>query len=99
MNLLKILSSIPYNDAGTIRKVTSTISARKRWMEDREPDSDGFKHEEWEEKCDELDQIEERLELYFDIMDDNEKCEEWEEIKAMIFDYQATYGGLSRLYI
>ena len=83
--LIKDLASINKDD---IEDLKQCLLDRITFEELREPDSDGYTHDLWEERIDELSDM-------YDQLDEDE--ENLEDVKDSIRDFQLTYGGLSRL--
>lgn len=96
-NLLKTLNTISYNNVDDVASVKAAMEERLDFLDDREPESDGMVHDEWEEKHDLIEEIIESLESYEE--EANEMQEHWDAAVDMILEYQACYGGLSRIKI
>lgn len=81
--------------------VKYVVEDRLDWLEDREPESYGQTHDDWEDKYNDLqDILDELAELDDDEHNEDEKVEEkWRSVLDSIKRYQSYHGGLSRLHI
>ena len=96
MNLLKSVPGIDVSNTAMIDRVRQSLEDRLDWLQDKEPEYDGEIHDNWEEKYDDLEEI---IEM-FDDLEENEDCVEiWDNIRKEIYLYQNTYHGISRLHI
>lgn len=73
---------------GTFDELIKALERRQERLEEIEPDSDGETHDNWEDKCSELDDLIQAAEEFKDDLN---------EMKRQIDDYQFEYGGLKRL--
>lgn len=95
MKLLDAIRNYEEIDNERFLLIKKCINDRISWMEMREPEYDGSVYEAWEEKYDELQEIYENIEEYMENHDDDVLM----DIVDGIQNYQAIYGGLSRLTI
>lgn len=82
--------------------IKGALELRADFLEDKEPDSDGYAYNVWEEKCDDLQDIIEKLEQLIEYFEDgeNDKIPQLAEDVSLDIDvYQSFYGGLARLNI
>lgn len=92
--MLEAVDDLSFRNLYLLSPIRDAIEERISWLEDREPESDGAVHDEWEEKIDALDEILEEIDNVENAVNDL-----LDDIKELISDYQLTYGGLSRLKI
>jgi protein subunit release factor A len=97
INFFTLLSVINGHDNQRAEAVRDTIETRLWWMDAREPESDGIKHENWEEKYDALSEILDKAEELMEIINTDKAEELAKELQNDIYDFQEEYGGLSRL--
>ena len=98
MKLLKMLSNVVNdndNFVSYIQRSREILEDRLDWLYDREPESDGMVHDEWQDKYDDLEEI---IDM-FDDFDTDQSISKWKEIASAIISYQNMYGGLSRIEI
>ena len=76
-------------------EVEMCLSHKISDLEDREPDEDGYKHDQWEERLDSLTEIYDFLQDLIDVPEE-EQQELLEELKSSVIYYQLTWGGLKR---
>lgn len=101
---MKLLSAVELvkEDYSLIDEIVDCIQNRICWYEDREPESDGEVYDAWDEKKSEFEDCLEPFESAQDLINNDpeankEEIDEYlEEGCNLIFDFQATYGGLSR---
>lgn len=104
MNFIDLVETIQidenYRKPEYFEKITDSLEERLSWLEDREPESDGMVHDDWEEKYDELEQLRDAAEEISSMYEDEE---DWEEIEedfdqfcGDVWSYQSMYGGLKR---
>ena len=102
MKLLEVpnmdIEKVTYKNLSGVR---ATLEDRLDWLEDKEPESYGQVHDDWEDKYNDLqDILDELSELDDDEHDEDEKVEDkWESVLESIKSYQLYHGGLSRLHI
>lgn len=87
---------------GVLYDIQSAIEDRLAWQEDREPESDGQVHDDWQDKCDDLEDILEKLQE-LDDEDEHDRNEivdqKWKGVLDDIEYYQFNHKGLSRIVI
>lgn len=101
---MKLLNAVELvkEDYSLIDEIVDCIQNRISWYEDREPESDGEVYDAWDEKKSEFEDCLEPFESAQDLINDDpnankDEIDEYlEEGCNSIFDFQATYGGLSR---
>lgn len=87
---------------GVLYDIKDAIEDRLDWLDDREPDSDGQVHDDWEDKRDDLEDILEKLQELDDEdeHDGNEIVDsKWKRVLNSINRYQSWHRGLSRIII
>ena len=80
--------------------VQNCLDARRDWLEEREPQSDGVTQDNWEMKYDEWTELCELCEhIIMLLSEEKDASEEIDDLSNYILDYHYTYGGISRLKI
>lgn len=92
MKLIKDLDKFTRND---LDNLINCIEERIYFEEDREPESDGTVHDNWDDRISELNDILDLLVEANDYDDD----EAFAEAIGQIREFQFSYGGLSRLNV
>ena len=88
-NLIKNLHSFTLKDK---EDLIVCFEDRLDFENDREPESDGMIHDDWDERVSDLE----------DIIDQLGSCEDEDDLKNIIEaieDFQIVHGGLSRLKV
>lgn len=101
LSILSYVQILQENNLEDFKTVIDSIQDRLDWYDDREPDSYGTVHDNWEEKRDDTETLLEELQdLYDEIEDnpDNFTKEVIAQIQELLKDYQAYTGGLSRWF-
>lgn len=62
----------------------------------KEPDTDGYRYEKWEERYSDLEEIKDVLENITNEVDIEAKKDLFEELQCLALFYQITWGGLKR---
>jgi hypothetical protein len=87
---------------GILYDVQSAIEDRLDWLDDREPESDGQVHDDWQDKRDDLEDIAEKMQK-LDDEDEHDRNEivdpEWKSVLDDIDSYHSWHKGLSRIVI
>jgi len=87
---------------GILYDVQSAIEERLDFEDGREPESDGQVHDDWQDRCDDLEDILEKLQK-LDDEDEHDRNEivdpEWKGVLDDIDYYQFNHKGLSRIKI
>lgn len=87
---------------GILYDIEVAIEDRLDWLDDREPESDGQVHDDWQDKRDDMEDILEKLQE-LDDEDEHDRNEivdpKWKVVLDDIDSYHFWYKGLSRIII
>lgn len=87
---------------GMLYDIQSAIEDRLDWLDDREPESDGQVHDDWQDKRDDMEDILDKLQV-LDDEDEHDRNEivdlKWKGVLDDIEYYQFNHKGLSRIVI
>ncbi len=87
---------------GILYDVQSAIEDRLDWLDDREPESDGQGHDNWQDKRDDMEDILDKL-LLLDDEDEHGRNEivdpKWKDVLDDIDSYHSWHKGLSKIVI
>ena len=87
---------------GMLYDIQSAIEDRLDWLDDREPESDGQVHDDWQDKRDDMEDILDKLQV-LDDEDEHDRNEivdpKWKGVLDDIEYYQFNHRGLSRIVI
>ena len=101
MKLLELCEIIDYHPE-LKEKLFDAVEDRLYFYEEREPESYGQIHDDWEEKYGEWSEIHDSLEELisnWDTEDEDCRLDNLADIGDSILDFHITYGGLSRIKI
>lgn len=100
---MKLIEAAKQLDKLTLEQwymVQNCLEARRDWLEEREPQSDGVTQENWEMKYDEWNEFCELCEGILNLLNsDKDASEEIEDLSDYILEFHYCYGGISRLKI
>lgn len=88
-NLIRNIDEFTINDLDAL---VDCFEDRYNFEQNREPESDGMVHDEWDDRVADLEEIMEALETCDDEND-------FKEVIELIKDFQIIHGGLSRIKI
>lgn len=92
----KINDPLLYTSQTMLEDVSFLLQNKLDDLLEREPDTDGYRHEKWEERCSDLEAIVELVEDLINETDNETRIQLHEEIKDQSDVYQLIWGGLKR---
>ena len=76
------------------------LTARREWLEEREPESSGITHDNWDEKYEDWNDLCDLCEEIILLKNsDQDATEEMEDLCDNIWAFHYSYGGISRLKV
>lgn len=94
--LNKINDPLLYTNQTMLEDVLFLLQNKLDDLLEREPDTDGYRYEKWEERCSDLEAIVTLAEDLVNETDNEIRMQLHEEIKDQADIYQLIWGGLKR---
>jgi hypothetical protein len=99
LKLLDVIQLLSVDNLAILDKIQLSLEMRMDWLNDREPESYGLVHDEWDEKVDDLQEIMDYVDELKEETDIEKQKELIDDIKNSADTYQVMHGGLKRWYL